>query len=151
MGEQLATAKVFFDWRWARTNPCPAVPYWPWCRNADVELRQLTNDKNCYASRLTFPPGIPTFNDDFLTSYEQKFRCQNHSGTGKGDLVRYQNAPVQDWYAELQNANACGIGLDAGVQLLVLHIRYSIDVFDASTLCCPDISVREFHMSYMYT
>jgi hypothetical protein len=36
-----------------RTNPWLAVPHWPWCRNADAGLTQLTNRKNADA-RLTF-------------------------------------------------------------------------------------------------
>ncbi len=36
-----------------RTNPWPAVLDWPWCRNADAELKKLTASKSADV-RLTF-------------------------------------------------------------------------------------------------
>ncbi len=36
-----------------RSIPWPAVPDWPWCRNADAGLTQLTYGKNAHAG-LTF-------------------------------------------------------------------------------------------------
>ncbi len=61
----------FFNdfWMWlsrciagqCRTNPWPAVPDWPWCRNADAGLKKLTTG-------LTFlwHSGIPIFTYEFF-------------------------------------------------------------------------------------
>ncbi len=41
--------------RQCRTNPWPAVPDWPWCRNANAVLKQLTNGNNADAVLTFFP------------------------------------------------------------------------------------------------
>ncbi len=50
---------LFIVGQW-RTNPWPAVQDWPWCRNADAGLTQLTTGKNADAGLAFFRhPGVP--------------------------------------------------------------------------------------------
>jgi hypothetical protein len=62
---------------------------------------------------------------------EKKFRCQNQSGTGLRDPVRFRNAPVPEWITGCQNANGGGIDLDADDQ------RNPIPIYDTNNNVTP--------------
>jgi hypothetical protein len=51
-----------------RTNPCPAVPDWPWCRNADAGLSQSNTGRNADAETTFFPAFLLMIFQHHITS-----------------------------------------------------------------------------------
>ncbi len=75
------------------TNPRQAISDWPWWRNADAGLRQLTKGRNAVAGP-TFP-GIPAFTYDISTSYSKNKSHQQPFTVDTGRRVALNPNPGQ--------------------------------------------------------
>jgi hypothetical protein len=88
-----------------RTNPWPAVPDWPWCRNADAGFTQLTAGQNADAGLSCFTvfrhflmqPRSPSFHYCLSTQLELFHRRQAEVTVEPGPAIQTASLSRTIW------------------------------------------------------